>query len=500
MNVIDKAVELVAPGWALKRHASRQMLELARNYDAAKQSNRDNWNPVNGTAEQTDATSRPVLMAKARGLERNNDIVGSAIEATLRNVIGTGIRPQARVKLANGKYDEKTNKAIESEWQTFVETCDITGHQNFYEIEEMVLRRRIVDGEIMVKPVVSSSENPLKLQVIEADSLDNNQFKAQKSDGYILSGVEVDDTYKPIAYWITEQSPDGFTTYNSRRIRADDMIHLFKKTRPTQVRGVSELARIITRAKEANDYLDASLIAEKIRASFAVLITKNGSAGIGRNAIDGVTNQPLENIYPGMIKYLNPGEAVNQVAPGGDAGIVKDFMQIEDRRIASATGQSYEVVTRDMSQTNYSSARQNHLEDRKTWVPMQRYMINHFCTPIYRKFIQLLALKGIISAAEFNRNPKKFYDVEWIAPGWTWIDPLKDVKATTEELNGNMTTLSEVCAEQGKDWQEIVNQRLYERKYEQETAKKLGIELNPIEGNEANGTKQKPTAAQGNSS
>lgn len=490
MNFIDKAIEIVSPSWAAKRQAYRNFLTVSKSYEAANNNGRDNWTPVNASAEQTDGVSRNILKAKARDLERNNDIVGAALDALIRNTVGTGIKPQARVKKQDGSFDDETNKIIEKAWNDFVKNCDITGHQTFYEIEAMILLRRIVDGEIFIKPVINNyAKNPLQIQLIESDLLDSALINPKNKENYIVGGVEVDANFKPVAYHFSEQTPDGFTGYKTVRVPANKIIHLFKKTRPTQVRGVTELARIIKRAKETNDFLDATLVAEKIRASFALLITQiGGSSGIGRAPIDPNTEKPLQDIYTGMIKYLKPGEDVKTIAPGGDSGAVKDYMQIEDRRIAAGTGQSYEVVTRDMSQTNYSSARQNHLEDRKNWIILQKYIIDHVCDPIYQKFIDLLAINGVIDITDYSKNPSKYYAVDWIAPGWSWIDPLKDVKATREELEAGITTLSTICGEQGKDWQETIDQRLRERKYEQEQSKKLGLDSNQVKGGQNNET------------
>jgi capsid protein len=57
---------------------------------------------VNGTAEQVDQPQRDIIRARARDLERNSDIAEAIIGPMERNIVGTGIRVQAKVMKKNG--------------------------------------------------------------------------------------------------------------------------------------------------------------------------------------------------------------------------------------------------------------------------------------------------------------------------------------------------------------------------------------------------------------
>jgi capsid protein len=133
-----------------------------------------------------------------------------------------------------------------------------------------------------------------------------------------------------------------------------------------------------------------------------------------------------------------------------------------------------------MSQSNYSSARQNGLEDRKTWIPIQNYMITHFCQPLWEEFVTYCVLSGEVYIKDFWSDPDKYFNALWIAPGWTWIDPLKEVSASTKALDAGITTLEKICAEKGEDWKENLRQRAKEIEF----AKKLGISIQTSEAPE----------------
>ena len=477
-SFLENAIAVFSPERAWRRALYRQGLRDFSdfNYRAARQGRfRENWTPTNSMPEIIDKGGRDVLRARARDLERNSDLAKAAVEAIVRNVVGTGIRPQA----ATG--DEDLNDLLESKFKVWVKArnSDITGQMDFYEQQAFLVRRRVYDGEILVLKVADKKVRvPFKLQVLEADLLASDMHRAPSSNNYVLSGVEVNEYYKPLAYWFKQSSPDGLEILDPRRIPADQVIHLFHKTRVGQVRGIPEIVQVMEDIKDTDDYLDAELVAARIAACFALFITRTGSGPIGRSITDNPdgSGTKIESIYPGMIKDLLPGEDVKSANPARASAGVKDFIEIETLKIAAGTGQSYEVVSRDMSKSNYSSARQNSLEDRKTWVPMQNFMINHFCQPIWEEFVTYCVLTGEVEIKDFWEDPDKYFNALWIAPGWTWIDPLKEVMASTKALEAGMTTLEKICAEKGEDWKENLEQRAKEQEY----AKKLGLTLGVV--------------------
>ena len=94
MNIIDKVISVISPQWAYERVAYREYLKA---YEAGEVNRfNDTWMPINADTENTDKNERDLIKARARYLERNSDIAGAAIGGIVRNVVGTGIKPQAR--------------------------------------------------------------------------------------------------------------------------------------------------------------------------------------------------------------------------------------------------------------------------------------------------------------------------------------------------------------------------------------------------------------------
>lgn len=414
--LIEKAIAAISPRWACSRAFYAESL---RAYEAGEVTRfNDGWIPINEDTENTDKTQRDLIKARARYLERNSDIAGAAVGGIVRNVVGTGIKPQARTG------DEALNRRIETLWRewTAAENCDITGQQSFEELQAMLLRRKIVDGEILIKKVVArKGRHPLKLQVIKSDLLSSFMIYAPKTNNVIRSGVELDDYLRPLAYWIDRKSPDGYVEYNPDRVPAAQVIHLWSRSQPDQIRGISDLAPIIKRLKDTQDYLDAETITARIAACFSVFVTTQTGAPnmpgrIGANRGD-PEGKRLKSIRPGMVNYLAPGESIETANPSRGLANARDYVAIQERLAGAGLGLSYELMSRDFNTSSFSSARQGMLEDRKTFEPIQNFMAAHLCDPIYREWMDLCVMAGSLDIPDYFEHRTAYQNVEWVTPG-----------------------------------------------------------------------------------
>lgn len=445
-----------------------------RNYDGSRNDRLGaGWMPIGRqSAEEIDKPHRTVLLARARDLERNSDIMESAILGVLRNAVGaTGVIPQARVLKANGADNEKMNDQLEALWVEWAKhgNCDASGQSTFSEIQSMILRRRIVDGEIFIRKVMTRDKKfPLKLQILETDQLDI--FKTGKG---IFDGIEVDEYLRPVAYWFFKDAISSGGQQNSLRVPAAEVIHLFHKKRPSQVHGISELAIVMQRIKDTKEFIDAELVAARIAACFAIFIRKANAGGmVGRFAPD-KDNKPIQSIEPGMISYLEVGEDVVDAKPNHPQTTAGEFISLQQRLAGAGMGQSYELLSRDLSKVSYSSVRQGQLEDRKNFEVFQQFLVDHVCRPIWEAFVESVVLSGAIKIPDFNGNRERYVQARWVVPGWQWVDPLKEVRAAGEAMGLGVSTLEEVCGQKGRDWQETLRQRAREVEY----ARSLGLNL-----------------------
>jgi len=462
INVLDKLISAISPKWAMQRDAWRQSQEALRNYDAGKNDRLNSgWTPIwNQSAQITDKAYRDNIRARARDLERNSDIANSIISPWVRNVVGRGITLQAKTD------DETLNSRIESIWKQWIKArnCDVTGMQTFNELIRMAVQRKYVDGGILIAKVYTSAGIlPFQIQLIEVDELDSNTVFSYFKNNTVVDGIEINPFGKPVGYHIKEYQLDGNPGIQSRFIPVDDIIFYFNKSRPSQRREISQLAQTISRIRDINSFMEAVSVKERIAACLAVFRTKaNPDSGPGRgsrvDALPGNAGYRGISLTPGMISDLAPGEDIRVVTPANQGGSAADFVRLQQRLSGAGQGLSYETTSRDMSQVNYSSARQGLIEDERTYGIEQDNLIEHVLHEIYETFVISAVVAGEIKIPGFWNDKRQYLQHEWVPQGRKWIDPQKEVNANKTAMRTGQRTFQQICMEQGRDWKEVLTE------------------------------------------
>jgi len=62
--------------------------------------------------------------------------------------------------------------------------------------------------------------------------------------------------------------------------------------------------------------------------------------------------------------------------------------------------------------------------------------------------------------------------------GRGWIDPQKEINAAVTRVANGLSTLQDECAEQGKDWEDVLHQRAAEK----DLFDDLGLSLDAVFG------------------
>jgi len=479
LNFLEKAIAFISPKLACYREAWRNALGAARSYyDAAKTDRLNNWRVANDSAERIDAPYRERIRARARDLERNSDIAGGIITAFERNVVGPGFQLQAKTD------DEDINKQIEALWGTWskARNCDVTGQQNLTEMLRSAVRRKRVDGGVLfIKCYTDQGMIPFQLQMLEVDELDSMVALPKTKGNRIVGGIEYNKWNKPVGYHIRQYSIDGFTQSEPVYVDAKDVIFYWEKNRPSQIREMSDMAPTVTRVRDINQYMEAVSVKERIAACLAVLIKKQtpGAGGVmGRGSIASGSgeNYSPKSITPGMIAELQPGDDVSVVVPPNSGGGAEDFIRLQQRLASAGQGLSYETTSRDLSQVNYSSARQGLIEDEMTYAMERGILIEKVLDEIYETFLISLVLTGRLPIPNFWDNKRDWFKHVWVAPARRWIDPQKEANANQIAMKSGQKTFQQIAAENGYDWKEQLEDIAAAIEY----AKSLGIDLGGV--------------------
>lgn len=476
MSWLENVIAFFSPETAARREAWRNAYEELRNYDAGGNGRLNaGWRVTNYSAEATDRESRSWVRARARDLERNSDVMNSVLGAYKRNVIGSGFQLQAKTPNAD------LNKELERLWKKWCKArnCDVTGQQSLNQMLRMAVVRKKVDGGILfVKRYTRDGIVPFSLQMIEVDELDNLQSFPDKAGHRVIGGIEYNAYNRPVGYWIRQYEIDGYSLGKSVYVKADDVIFYYSKKRPSQIREMSDMSQTITRIRDVNEFITAVSVKQRIEACLAVFIKKAlPVSGVGRSST-GSTEKRFDyegkTLSPGMIRELNTGDDVEVVNPTGQSADATSFVKLQQRLVGAGQGLSYEATSRDMSETNYASARQGAIEDEMTFQE-EKEMILSILDEIYETFVISCFLSGAVTVSgDFWAQKDDFLMHEWIQPPKKWIDPQKESGAMKTAMNIGVKTYKQIAAENGTDWRTQIDDMAEVLEYAAEKGIDLG--------------------------
>ncbi|WP_405379574.1 phage portal protein [Phascolarctobacterium sp.] len=478
---LDSFIGVFSPQKALERKMARIQLRYASGYEGAELSrNSAGWHPVTGSGEAINATSRDMARARARDLERNSDVVNSVINAFTRNVVGKGFMLQVRTE------NEEWNNQLENLWQEWCRpgNCDVTGRYSLNEVLKLIVRRRLVDGGVLaIKTIDKSVKIPYQLQLTEVDCLDAPGTLTASNGNPIVGGIEVNSVGKAQGYWVKQYDLETYVQQDPVRIPADRVFYLADHARISEVREISPLVRTVNTIRDLDEFFDATGFKQKITAATAAFITTAANAGaavgsslLARNNNDVKTKDgDAKRIVPGSITELKPGQDIKTLVPTGQASEFAEFNLASMRRIGASYGLSYEMTSRDVSKVNYSSARQNMLEDWKVFESEQQYLIEHFLNFVFADVVDAAILAGRINPPkDYYQRKESYLKHEFLGQGLPWIDPQKEAQANTILLQSGQSNLKALYARKGLDWEEELRQLANEQKLMQELGLQKG--------------------------
>lgn len=488
-RTLDNWVLAVAPRMGIRRLQARWAGKILNaSYRGAEKSRlRKDWSPLGGSADADLLPDLPTLRERSRDLNRN-DAHASAITGTVVvNVVGSGIRPQSRVdREALGIEKDEARRyarAAERSWRRWLPHADSQGRMDFYEIQSLVQRQILENGEVFVLPLMVKDEpwRPyrLALEIIEADRVETPPGK--RGDATIRDGVELGDRGQPVAYWVRKRHPGDimlgrsnaagtgiqeYVRYPARNAVSGrpNILHLYWEKRPGQTRGEPFFAPVMATFKDLADYLEAEVVAARVAACFAIFIKKTDALGAVTNATTVTNGQRVQELEPAMIEYLLPGEEIETAVPQRAGGTFEPFVMAVLRSMAAALGLPLLLVLKDFSKVNYSSSRAALLEARRFFKSYQQWMACRFCQPVWEMVQEEAWLLNELPGVNlFGPEREDWLRARWIAPGWGWVDPVKEVQSSKMAVQAGISTLADECAAQGRDWEEVLDQQKTER-------------------------------------
>lgn len=450
------------------------------------------WNPAPGSPDSDLLPDLATLRTRNRDLDRNNGIATGIHQTLVDNVVGTGLRlvstPDYRALKKDKQWAEEWSTATESKWRSHAETTDIdaAGMANFYQLTSQIFRAAMLNGEGLALPLwISGRGYSTKFQVIEADRLATPWGMI---DGpHMRGGIEIDDFGRPTAYNIRKVHPGDLylnwigNVWQFERIPAETawgrkrVIHVHDQERSGQHRGKPLLAPVLTQFKMLDHYQRTEMQAAVVNAIVAAFIeTPMDSAGVAELFGGDVNDQRFKDYLAAKNEYrvplkggavlpLFPGDKLSSFAPNRPNSAFEQFTEAVGRNIGLAAGLPFELAFKNFSKSNYSNTRAALSEAWRFFIGRREWLASLWATPVYELWLEEAINAGEIEAPDFYENRYAYCRCRWNGPGRGWIDPVKEATAAQMRMTSLVSTLEKECAEQGLDWEEVLEQRAAEQ-------------------------------------
>lgn len=483
MKFIDNIIVSLFPKYGIRRLQAKQAIKayyeggVASRTLRQKKTNNDPDVEVGAAAEN--------MRANARHLEQNYDLAEGVLKVLVANIVGTGILPIPLLKREDGTLHKEANKAIlklHKNWDRFPE---VTGDFDNASAQRITCRSWMRDGEVLTQLLSGKiggldhrSIVQFSYELIEADYLPMDLNDAKKG---IVQGIQKNKWGRAVSYNIYKTLPNLaglFDNQSTKRVRAENMIHLKMTTRIRQTRGVTIFATVMKRFEDIKDIEESERVAARVSAAMAGFIRK-GSPDMYVAPTGDAEFREME-MMPGMIfDDLKTGEEVGTIGSNRPNNDIIPFIDTNLRFAAAGVGASFSSIAKNYNGT-YSAQRQELVEQYNNYGIMWSYFSKRQVLPIYEGFLKMILLTDALD--EFNDiDESTLFDVEFSRPPLTWIDPKKEMDGIAKELETEISSKSDIIRRRGGDPDEVFQKRLEEQNEAKEAGMLPSEETKPVE-------------------
>jgi len=470
---------------------------MGRQWSAAKSSGLTaDWPIYQRPVDQDIRAGLESIRARARELCQNSDHARGFLRIVRNNLVGApGFILQSRAATPRGKPDQKLRTAIESHWQDWERrgVCEVSGKFSWRQLQRHVAETVARDGEAFVRMMYGwggeKDPHQFAVQIIDPEAVD---IQLNDDRRRIRMGVEYDDFRKPVAYWLRGEPPiqgGSYRTGELYRVPALEMLHIYLPEWAWQSRGIPWLATPAGRLHMIQGTEDAEVTASRASAAkFAAYHAHEwapppepAKAGLVDSLGNPISTDPgafSQDVAPGTMEVVPYGYELTMLDPQHPNAAMPDFLKWGLRSVATGMGVSYNTLGNDAEGVNYTSLRFFLGVERDNWMELQDWLCDELCEPIRRAWTEAQLLAGRIvtrpnGAAEAHR-------VRWQGRRWEGPDPAKQASADETELRIGTTTLTEICARKGRDFDDLVAERMGEISAIADAAKAAGLTLDQV--------------------
>ena len=215
----------------------RARIDIAEDGDDIRHWANADWFSMDG---QLSAVKRRTIRNRARYEFLNNPYLAGIADTVANDLIGTG--PRLQLDTGDAEVDQAVERSF-NRWADRVMLADKL---------RTMRRSKLIDGEAFCQFVTNRAfpfdDVQLDLRLIEAEMIATPiglYVPNTTPEGSIVDGLEFDEDGNVVAYKRLKYHPGSnymISNFEFDRIEARYIVHWFKRLRPAQHRGLSEVA------------------------------------------------------------------------------------------------------------------------------------------------------------------------------------------------------------------------------------------------------------------
>lgn len=450
--------------------SSDRFARLKAKYDAVADNDSRHW--ANADSLSANSANSLEVRAKARVRSRyeaanSSHLRGLTLTVT-NDVIGTGPRLQII------HDDEAFCNAIETPWNNWYEEIGLAETLYTFYLSSVVSGEgcgMLIRNDQLMSPV------QLDINTFETDRITDPLQNLVRGKSQV-DGIELDANNRPVAYYVLKEHPgeSGFGSLSRNeytRVPARNMLHFFRQDRPEQYRGMPETVPALPLFAQIRRYTLAVLAAAEIAADFAAFIHTDAPPGEEDDYV-APDRWDTTNIDKAMMTVLPHQWKVTQLRAEQPTTTHSEFIKGLLREAFHAMLVPYNIGNADFEGDSYAGGRMA-LQVYQRYCKVRRaHLANCVLNKIFAAwYAEAILIPGLLPASA----PQHVSLIQraWHYDKWGHVDPIKEANAIGVNLQNGTTTLADECAEEGKDWRDVMRQRAKEKAL----AKELGLDVEP---------------------
>lgn len=408
---------------------------------------------------------------KMRWMELNAGIIRQVLADYVLYTVGDGIT--AQVRTGNPKVDEKMEQSFH-DWARV--PCDITNRFNLYEVQQIVARLVMRDGECFLIKTRDSAGRP-RIQIIESHRV-SSATSGSPEPGEV-DGIVFGKYGKP--EWYNVIRSDG----SSRKVPANAVMHVYTPEVASGARAYSPLQHSINNIIDMLEIISLEKFAVKVSADIVRTLERE-TAQFDKADLEAFGQQPgvltdpqvtntstdaskASSYIGGKILALAPGEKLNSFESNRPNQTFNGFLEHLFRDSLSGT-LPYEFV-HDPSKAGGASMRLIVAKADRQFKQLQTVLINRFLTPLWGYVIGCFIEDGELPV---NDNWCRVY---WTTPKRLTVDASRDSAQNRADIFSGLKTLGEDAQENGEHLTTALDRRIKESKMIVDKCSAAGVPL-----------------------